>query len=191
MRRSLILNALVAIGLGSLVSACATTTPPTVPPVANVELPRFMGDWYVIAHIPSRFERRAHNAIESYSLAPDGRVLTTFQYRNDGFDSPLKTMRPVGYVRPGSGDAVWDMQFIWPIRAEYVISYVDSDYTQTIIGRSKHDYAWVMARTPVISDAEYGRLEQRLRDLGYSLEGLRRVPQRWPEAGADRRSNPK
>ena len=177
---------LAVLGLPALLSGCAHQ-PPTITAMDRVDLPRFMGDWYVIAHIPSRFERRAHNAIESYTLAPDGRVLTTFQYRNDGFDTALKTMRPVGTVRPGSGDAVWDMQFIWPIRAEYVISYVDADYRQTIIGRSKRDYAWVMARTPTISEAEYAHLQQKLRDLGYSLEGLRRVPQRWPETAADAR----
>lgn len=44
---------LAALGLGLALSACAST-PPTIPPVANVDLQRFMGDWYVIAHIPDR-----------------------------------------------------------------------------------------------------------------------------------------
>ena len=51
------------------------------------------------------------------------------------------------------------------------------DYSQTIIGRSDRDYAWVMARTPTISEADYAGNLQRLRDLGYSLEKLRKVPQ--------------
>lgn len=182
MRRSLIVNALFAIGLGSLVSACATTTPPTVKPVANIDLPRFMGDWYVIAHIPSRPERDAYNAVEHYALQPDGTILTTFRYRNKGFDQPLKTMLPKGFVRPGTGNAVWDMQFIWPIKAEYVIVGLNDAYSQTIIGRSKRDYAWVMARTPTISEQDYQAALAKLKELGYSLDGLRKVPQQWPEA---------
>ena len=155
-----------------------------IAPVAQVEMPRFMGDWYVIAHIPSRPERDAFNAIESYRLDERGRVQTTFRYRDGSFDEPVKTMHPVGYVRPGTGNAVWGMQFVWPIKAEYVIVYLDPAYQQTIVGRSKRDYAWVMARTPSISQADYDAHVERLRALGYAVEGLRKVPQRWPEPAA-------
>ena len=186
MRRSFIVNALVAIGLGSLVSACATTTPPTVKPVANLDLPRFMGDWYVIAHIPSRPERDAYNAVEHYALEPDGTILTTFRYRNKGFDQPLKTMLPKGFVRPGTGNAVWDMQFVWPIKAEYVIVQIDPAYTLTVIARSKLDYAWIMARTPTIPENDYNAAVAGLKAMGYSLDDLRRVPQQWPETAGPR-----
>jgi len=173
-----------AILIGGLlvVPATAADLEKPIPRVPRVDLPRFMGDWYVIAHIPSRIERHAYNAVESYALRPDGRVQTTFQYRNDAFDAPLRTMRPVGYVRPGTENAVWGMQFVWPIKAEYVIVYVNDDYTQTIVGRTARDYAWVMARTPTIPAAHYAAAVERLSQLGYSLANLRRVPQQWPEA---------
>ena len=185
MRRSLIVNALVAIGLGSLLSACATT-PPTIPPVASVDLPRFMGDWYVIAHIPSRPERNAYNAIETYTLQADGSIHTTFRFRNKGFDQPLKTMQPKGFVRPDTGNAVWDMQFMWPIKAEYVIVQLDPAYSVTVIARSKLDYAWIMARTPSIPASEYDAALAGLKAMGYSLDDLRKVPQQWPEASGPR-----
>ena len=124
---------LAALGLGLALSACAST-PPTIPPVANVDLQRFMGDWYVIAHIPSMPEREAFNAIESYQLDGEGRIRTTFQFRKGSFDAKLKTMEPVGRVVPGTNNAVWDMQFVWPIQAEYVIVDLSDDYSQTVIG---------------------------------------------------------
>ena len=34
-----------------------------IPPVEQVDLDRFMGDWYVIASIPTAMERGAHNAV--------------------------------------------------------------------------------------------------------------------------------
>jgi len=148
-----------------------------IPAVSHVDLPRFMGDWYVIASIPSFPERHAYDAVESYALRPDGRIQTTFRYRDGSFDAPVKTLRPVGTVVPGTGNAVWGMQFIWPIKAEYVIAYLDTDYAETIIARSKRDYAWIMARTPAISAADYAADVERLRVLGYDLAKLRRVPQ--------------
>lgn len=164
-----------------MLTACAAS-PVTLPRMNSVDLPRFMGDWYVIAHVPSWPERHAHNAIESYVLAPDGTIRTTFRYRKTP-DGPLRVMRPKGWAVPGTGDAVWGMQFIWPIRAEYVIAYVDADYQETIVARSKRDYAWIMARTPTLPPERYEALLSRLLALGYTSEAVRRVPQAWPEAG--------
>ena len=75
------------------------------------------------------------------------------------------------------------------MKAEYVIVDVDSDYQLTIIGRSSRDYAWIMARTPTISEPVYEAAVSRLKTLGYSVDNLRRVPQRWPEEAAA--ANPK
>ena len=155
-----------------------------IAPVAQVDLSRYMGDWYVIAHIPSRPERNAYNAIESYRLDDKGRVRTSFRYRDGGLEQPVKTMHPTGYVTPGTANAIWGMQFIWPIKAEYVIVYLDAAYTQTIVGRSKRDYAWIMARTPSIPQADYDAHLARLSALGYDIARLRRVPQQWPEASS-------
>lgn len=171
-----------------LLSACAAR-PVTIRTVDHVDLPRFMGDWYVIAHVPSRTERRAHNAIENYTLASDGSIATTYRYRNAP-DGPLRILRPKGTVVPGTGNAVWGMQFVWPIRAEYVVSYLSPDYQQTIIGRSARDYAWIMARTPSLPEARYAELLQQLAELGYSPDRVRRVPQQWPESVAGESGRP-
>ena len=166
-----------ALGVCAL-SAYSANGKHRIPPVANVDLPRFMGDWYVIANIPTIAERKSYDAVETYALRKDGRIQTTFRQRKGGFDAPIDTMRPVGTVRAGSNNAIWGMQFIWPIKAEYVIVHLDEAYTQTIIGRSARDYAWIMARTPQISEADYAAHVERLRVLGYDTSKLRRVPQR-------------
>lgn len=163
------------LALASALTACAGPRP--IAPVAAVDLPRYMGDWYVIAHIPSAPEREAYDAVESYRLDRDGRIRTTFRFRKGGHQAPLEVMRPTGFVRPGTGNAVWGMQFVWPIKAEYVIAYIDPDYRQTIVARSKRDYAWIMARSPAIAEADYRAHLQRLRELGYDLSKLRKVPQ--------------
>jgi apolipoprotein D and lipocalin family protein len=168
----------------ALLAGCAGA--PTIPTAGQVDLPRFMGDWYVIANIPTRFEVGAHNAVESYRLDADGTIATTFTYRDGAFDGKEKVMRPRGFVRDPMQNAVWDMQFVWPFKAEYVIAYVDPAYTQTIIARSKRDYVWIMARTPTLPSDEYASLERRVRELGYDVTQLQRVPQQWDSAGGTR-----
>jgi apolipoprotein D and lipocalin family protein len=72
------------------------------------------------------------------------------------------------------------MQFIWPIKAEYRIVYVDDDYRHTIIGRSKRDYVWIMARTPQIPAQDMQSLRDIIATQGYDIVKLRNVPQQWP-----------
>jgi apolipoprotein D and lipocalin family protein len=174
MKRALRTLALCTLGA---FGGCAHRTLTPISPVPEVALPRFMGEWYVIAHIPSYVERNAYDAVESYELRPDGRIQTTFRYRKRSFDAPVETMRPIGTVKPGSGNAVWGMQFIWPIQAEYLIAYLDPDYQETIIARNARDYAWIMARTPTISEGAFQAHVERLRQMGYDTTKLRRVPQ--------------
>ena len=160
-----------------LLTACAAMPNNPVPTVPHVELPRFMGDWYVIASIPTFLEKDAYGAVESYRLEPEGTIATTFTFHKNSLDGPAKTMKPRGWVRDDS-NAVWGMQFIWPIKAEYLIAYVNGDYSQTIIARSARDYVWIMARTPQIAPVDYQRLVDKVAKLGYDVSKLRRVPQR-------------
>ena len=165
------------IALICMLSACSSR--PSLPTARSVDLQRFMGDWYVIASIPTSMERGAHNAVESYRLDQDGSIATTFTYRDGSFDGPEKVMHPRGYVRDTASNAVWGMQFIWPIRAEYLIAHVDADYRETIIARSRRDYVWIMARSPTLPDDDYARLARMVADLGYDSSKLLKVPQRW------------
>jgi len=164
--------------LGMLVSGCGPSLPP-LKTVDRVDIPRFMGDWYVIANIPTWIEEGAYNAVESYRLDADGTIATTFTFRKDGFDGPLKTYTPRGYILDPASNAVWGMQFIWPIKAEYLVIYLDEGYSQTVIGRSKRDYVWIMARTPEMSEADFRRISDWLATVGYDTSRLRRIPHRW------------
>jgi len=155
---------------------CQTTE--TIHSVKSVDLNRFMGDWYVIANIPTFFEKEAYNAVESYRLAEDGTIETTFRFNKGGFDGPLKTYNPRGYVRDKESNAVWGMQFIWPFKAEYRIIFLNEDYSITVIGRSKRDYVWIMAREPAISEEEYDFLLKFLKEQGYDTSKVQKVPQK-------------
>lgn len=154
---------------------------PSIDTVDYVDLPRFMGDWYVIGFIPLPPERDAHNGIESYALNEDGTISTTYRFREGGFDGELKQFQPNAVVREGSGNAEWGMQFIWPFRAEFLIAYLDEDYQTTIIARNARDYVWLMARKPEMSAARFAEFRQRIDAMGYDVSDFVRQPQRWPE----------
>lgn len=147
--------------------------------VDHVDLQRFMGDWYVIANIPTFLEKGAHNAVESYALNEDGTIATTFTFRDGSFQGEEKEYTPKGFVRDSESNALWGMQFIWPFKADYRIVYLDADYTQTIIARQKRDFIWIMARTPTIPDEDYRQLIRFAGSIGYDTSKIQKVPQQW------------
>ena len=169
-------SAIVALTL--LLGACASKGP-EMKTVDYVDLDRFMGDWYVIANIPTFLEKGAHNAVETYALNDDGTIATTFVFRDGGFDGEQKRYTPKGFVRDDGTNAHWGMRFIWPIKADYRIVYLSEDYSQTIIARQKRDFLWIMARTPEISDEDYNGLIDFAASIGYDVGKIERVPQRW------------
>ena len=163
-----------------LLGGCQMEGKPTITTVENLDLDRFMGDWYVVGNIPTVLERGAHNAVESYTLMEGGRVDTQFRFRDGGFDGPLKQYNPTGFVS-AEDPAIWGMQFLWPIKAEFLVIYLDDDYRRTIIGRSKRDYVWLMARQPELSQGDYQEMLDAAAAAGYDTNRIRKVPQRWPE----------
>ena len=171
--RSTLLASLLALG------ACQSTPLAPLATVPKVDLQRYMGDWYVIANIPTFIEKGAHNAIESYRLDSDGTIAVTFTFRAGAFDGSPKKYSPRGFVRDTSTNALWGMQFIWPIKADFRITYLADDYSQTIISRQQRDYVWIMARTPTISEPDYQRLLKIVGEQGYDVKQVQRVPQQW------------
>jgi apolipoprotein D and lipocalin family protein len=165
---------LIAFGLGG----CAARQAP-IEPVDNVDLQRFMGDWYVIASIPTIIEKEAYNAVESYELNDDGSIATTFVFSKGGFDGEIKRYHPTGYVIDEDSNAIWGMQFVWPIKADYRIAWLDDDYSRTVIARNKRDFVWIMAREPSISEQDYAELVDYIVSLGYDVSKIRKVPQQW------------
>lgn len=170
---------LLLVMLLCLLVGCASSQP-RLKTVENLDLKQFMGPWYVIACIPVFIEAKAYNEVEMYKLLSDGSIDTVLTFNESSFEGPIKRHNPRGFVVDKVNNSTWGMQFIWPFKAEYLITYLSPDYSQTIVGRNKRDYFWLMARTPSIPEEDYQRLMRELASQGYDLTKVRKVPQRWP-----------
>ncbi len=164
-------------GLALITSAVAATPLSAIEPVPHVDLSRFMGKWYVVAAIPTRYEKNAYNAIETYTLQPDGTIRTSLSFHEGGFNGPSKRTHATAYVRDGTGNGVWGVRVFGPIKLQYIVAYLNTDYSEAIVARDKRDYVWVIARTPNISQSDYKKIATRVAQLGYDDSKLRKMPQ--------------
>lgn len=143
-----------------------------------------MGPWFVHGYTPIVVDKDAHNAVEQYVLDDKGRVQTTYQFRKGSFDGKVKTYRPKGYPRTNDpSNARWQMQFIWPFKADYVIVHLSEDYQYTIVAHPNRKYAWIMARDTELSDADYATLMEILKGNDFDPESILRVPHDWSQDG--------
>lgn len=175
-KNRIVLTALVACML--LFVSCQSPKNP-LPTVPHIDLESFMGTWYVVGYTPILVDGSAYNATEHYYLKPDGRIQTTYQFRKGGFDGQLKTFRPTGFVHNKETNSEWRMQFIWPFKAAYLILHYDEALGETIIGHPNRKYAWIMLREPEYEAATYERLLNKLIELDYDPELIKRLPQDW------------
>lgn len=146
--------------------------------VSNVDIPKFMGDWYVIACIPTPFEGGVHNALENYVWnSEENRVDVTFTFRKDAFDGDRKVMTQKGWIQDPVGKAHWKVSPLWPFKFDYLVIDLASDYSWTTVGVPSKSYVWIMSRRPKMDPKEYQKAKSRIEALGYDMSKLIEVPQ--------------
>ena len=164
------------------ISGCTSMQQPmqTVP---HVDLPRYMGDWYVIANIPYFAEKGCVDSIESYALRPDGKIDNWFTCREKSFDAPMKRKATaVATVKDTTTNASWAVRFFKVISVKYLILDLDPNYQWVAVGHPSRNYGWIMSRSKSLPDQTYEQILKDLKDQGYDTSKFQKVPQA-PAAG--------
>ena len=169
---------LMAAGMAT--AGCAANTP--LKTVDHVDLPRYMGTWYVIGNIPNFAERGKVATADEYRLRPDGEIDNVFHYQK-GFDQPPKTWKGKAWLPDPKDASRWKVQLLWPFRSDYSILALSDDYRVTMVGLPSRKLLWIMSKDKTLDDAAYQRLLDQARQQGYPVEQVRRVPQRAEDVG--------
>lgn len=147
--------------------------------VPFVDIEQFMGKWYVIANIPTFFEKDATNAIEYYELNKNGSIETTFSFFKGSPIGKKMIYTPKGYIYNKKTNAEWRMEFLWPFKSPFLIIDIAEDYSYTVIGYPNRKYVWIMSRESNISEDIYLSILDKLKDVGYDISKIELVPQIW------------
>ena len=125
------------------------------------------GGWYLIATRRNGFEKGLVGPYDVYSKRPDGDIREDFYVRKGGFQAPLKHFTIHDWVRPGTNNANWRVQVLWPINLPFLVLYTDPDYRYVLFGENNRKLGWIYARRPVVPESDYQDLLARFRALGY------------------------
>jgi apolipoprotein D and lipocalin family protein len=153
---------------------------PDTTTVASVDLPRFMGRWYVISHVPNLTENGKVGTYDQYSLRQDGAIAITFVFRHGSLDAKEKEWNGHGWVMNTATNAEWKVRIHLPIAGIYRVVELDPDYRWAVICTTSGKLVWVMARATSLDEATYAMIVERLARRGLPTDKLQRVPQLPP-----------
>ena len=170
------------LAIAPVLAACTTAdrNAPAkgVTPAPMVNLPRYMGDWHVIANIPYFAEKNCFGSIERYKLLPDGRIDTVFLAKKGGLDGKPFEARSVAHVTNPKNNAEWQIRFLGRVvRIPLTILYVSPDYQSAAVATPDRKLAWIFSRERTISPADYAKAVEVLKTNGIPTEKLALVPQ--------------
>ena len=168
--------------LGLLLAGCGGTPERHDQPLAYVDLPRFMGTWYVMARIPNTLERGHMASRDVYTLRPDGKIAVHYVYRT-GPQEPEKALDIVATVLPDTGNREWRMRFFKIVPTRQRILEVAPDGSWALIDSPGRELAWIFSRKPTMDDAQYLELRKRMQAHGIDTDKVWRVPHTAAEVG--------
>jgi apolipoprotein D and lipocalin family protein len=156
--RGLALACLMTLG------ACATAPPLETKPV---DLERYQGRWFDVAHLPAPFQRGCACTTATYSLRDDGNVNVDNKcLQGDKPDEARGIAKPAG--EPGQ----LRVSFFWPFSGDYNVIALDDEYGWAVVGSKSRKYAWILSRKPSLDDEQQKALVGKLASEGYETDRL-------------------
>ncbi|HVY82744.1 MAG TPA: lipocalin family protein [Steroidobacteraceae bacterium] len=181
MHRTGISRLLLALALLAAVAGCVSMGGKSSRPlkaVPYVDLPRYMGGWFVIANIPTSREKDCVDSIEGYAMRPDGRIDNKFACRDGSFSAPMKRrVSTIATVYDTQSNAEWRVPLYRVLNVKYVVVDLDPNYRWAVVGHPSRRYGWILSRSRTLPDETYAGIMQRLAEQGYDTRKFQKVPQ--------------
>ncbi len=137
--------------------------------IPDFELEKYMGKWYEIARIDTRFQRGMVNVTAEYTLRPDGKV----EVLNRGYQTEkgkYKKAEAIAYTTDVPNHL--KVSFFPLVKSDYWVAYIDDDYSVAVVSGGKDDYLWFLARENVIPNSTLKKLLEVAEGLGYDTSHL-------------------
>jgi apolipoprotein D and lipocalin family protein len=140
--------------------------------VPHVELEKYLGKWYEIAHLPARFQEGCSDTTATYTLSKDDSISVLNECKRNG---KVKQAKGKAKVVDKDSGAKLKVTFFWPFYGDYWIIKLGNDYDYAVVGTPNRKYLWILSRTPRMDDKLFTQLTEFARSKGFNVENLIRT----------------
>ncbi|MGO8806212.1 MAG: lipocalin family protein [Candidatus Bathyarchaeia archaeon] len=137
--------------------------------VPHVELEKYLGKWYEIAHLPAKFQEGCNETTATYTLSKDGSISVLNQTIKNG---KMKQAKGKAKVVDKNSNAKLKVTFFWPFYGDYWIIKLGNNYDYSVVGTPNRKYLWILSRTPQMDDNLYSQIIEYVKSKGFDANKL-------------------
>jgi len=137
--------------------------------VPHVQLEKYLGKWYEIAHLPAKFQEGCNETTATYTLSKDGSISVLNQATKNG---KMKQAKGKAKVVDKNSNAKLKVTFFWPFYGDYWIIKLGNDYDYSVVGTPNRKYLWILSRTPQMDNKLYSQLIEYVNSKGFDVNKL-------------------
>jgi len=143
--------------------------------VPHVELEKYLGKWYEIAHLPAKFQEDCNETTATYTLSKDGSISVLNQCTKNG---KMKQAKGKAKVVDKKSNAKLKVTFFWPFYGDYWIIKLGNNYDYSVVGTPNRKYLWILSRTPQMDDNLYSQIIEYVKSKGFDANNLMKTLQK-------------
>ncbi len=140
--------------------------------VPKVELNKYLGKWYEIAHLPAKFQEGCEQTTATYSLLDNGSIAVLNECKKDG---KYKKAKGSAKVVDKITQAKLKVTFFWPFYGDYWIIKLGKEYEYSVVGTPNRKYLWILSRTPKMDEPLISQLLDFVKSKGFDITNLIRT----------------
>jgi apolipoprotein D and lipocalin family protein len=159
-----------ALWLATVCAACKGDDPEVA---TGVDLQRFEGKWYEIAHLPRPTQRDCTATVATYTRQADDSfmfahecTLSSGAYYGKTAIAKVPDLHVPAKLTVDFGGYVGD----------YWILDVGPDYRYAVVGHPSRDYLWVLSRAPTLAPADHDAALASAKQKGFDVTRLESTP---------------
>jgi len=141
----------------------------TLEVVPHVELGKYLGKWYEIAHLPAKFQEGCNETTATYSLLGNGNISVLNECKKNG---KIKLARGKAKIDDKTTNAKLKVTFFWPFYGDYWIIKLGQDYEYAVVGTPNRKYLWILCRTPQMDNKLFSEILEFVRVKGFNTANL-------------------
>nr|WP_180058645.1 lipocalin family protein [Acinetobacter sp. YH12227] len=179
----MLFKSVLAVTTLAMISLSSTTQAETAAPraVDQVDIQKYAGKWYEIAHLPMYFQRKCvSNITAQYSVNADQtmgvlnscRIANREMISSEGIAYPQNegnSKLKVSFLPPG-------LRWMPFTKGHYWVLRVDSEYKVALVGGPSNKYLWILSREPQLDEATYQSYLETAKHYGYDITKLIKLP---------------
>lgn len=180
---SWVVGVLAVIGWVAVDQIRAQSRLPKLEPVTQLELDRYLGEWYELGRFPNRFQNKCTgDVIAAYAMRSDGFI--EVRNRCASAKGPAEAVGVARQADPQGPASVLEVRFApaWlsflpAVWGDYWVIDLAPDYSTAVVGTPSRDYLWILSRTPQVDMPTWSRLVEAARRQGFDVTRLERTTQ--------------